>query len=358
MNCGYMPWILFQDIVIRAARLVEIKLHGNNKLSRKPSNNWRELCNNDDGSLAETIIRVKDSDITLLTHSVMEGIHLAISLQLSGRTVADSRIPRAGYIIDQETREIVESGRGFGVADYTDHEIVNQQMPRFDTPHTDLDPLATDNTNDNNESISNEPSHDTKPASNFYNENMTLNPIKADLSTKRAVYMIAQYAWDLRRQQLLSFYKDYETNHGHPPPDDIDIDDLPPSVIGAFFMCDGQPAAQFAKMMSTDNRRYYMGDKSATLDDLFPDSTNVNSSPEFDEWFHKINCQVDGFMGRCHDSSDCQSKFYGKFYAFPGIFHTGMKLHNCIGMVCISFCRELVCILLRTSHAFIYSCGR
>jgi len=48
---------------------------------------------------------------------------------------------------------------------------------------------------------------------------------------------------------------------------------------------------------------------------------------------HCINCRVGGLTGTCKSPSQCLSRFYGLFMAFPGAFHAGMKLHNCNGMV-------------------------
>lgn len=91
-----------------------------------------------------------------------------------------------------------------------------------------------------------------------------------------------------------------------------------------------QPAAKFSTMAATDNRQFYSGKVNADLPDLFPLSSNDSYTKDFDEWFHKINQHVDGLFGRGHQNRT-KSKFYGKFHAFPGGFHAGMKLHNCCG---------------------------
>ena len=69
---------------MRAKHLREIGVFGKDTLSREPTNNCLDLYEADDGKLAKLIVSVNDSDITTLTHAVLEGIHLAISLELSG----------------------------------------------------------------------------------------------------------------------------------------------------------------------------------------------------------------------------------------------------------------------------------
>eukprot|EP00956_Cyclotella_meneghiniana_P039797 scaffold179681_cov22-Cyclotella_meneghiniana.AAC.1 len=97
--------------------------------------------------------------------------------------------------------------------------------------------------------------------------------------------MIAQYTWDLRRQQLRRFYDDYIKKHDTPPQTDINLNDLPPSILGSFFMCDGQPAVQSSNMIAIDNRRFYCGDTTSSMPDLFPDTNNGNNDEQFNTWF-------------------------------------------------------------------------
>jgi hypothetical protein len=84
------------------------------------------------------------------------------------------------------------------------------------------------------------------PASDFYGNDVTLNPVSADLSKKQSVYMISQNCWDLRRNIIKKWYDEFVEKNGEPPSDEIDMQLLPPAMTGAFFMCDGQPAAQLS----------------------------------------------------------------------------------------------------------------
>ncbi|KAL7512472.1 hypothetical protein ACHAXN_009686 [Cyclotella atomus] len=110
----------------------------------------------------------------------------------------------------------------------------------------------------------------------------------------------------------------FEEN-GKPPSDEIDIQLLPPAMTGAFFMCDGQPAAQLSAMIAADNNKYYTGNVDVHLPDYSPDNSRCTS------WRFSY--------GPCNNVENNASRFNGKFFAFPGGFHAGMKLHNCCGML-------------------------
>jgi hypothetical protein len=139
MKAGYSQWIIFQDIIIRQPRLKEIKIHCNNidqQLCRKPKHRWMDLCKHDKGTLAQQIVGVKDSDFVILSHAVMEGIRNAINLELTGKFCIGGLIPRAGYIIDQDTMERVESERGFRnyADDGSNASVQEQEIPRMFNP--------------------------------------------------------------------------------------------------------------------------------------------------------------------------------------------------------------------------------
>ena len=50
-------------------------------------------------------------------------------------------------------------------------------------------------------------------------------------------------------------------------------------------MCDGQPAAQLSNIIAIDNRRFYCGDTTSSMPDLFPDTNNGNNDEQFNTWF-------------------------------------------------------------------------
>ena len=132
--------------------------------------------------------------------------------------------------------------------------------------------------------------HRTNP---FYGNNITLNPVKADLGKKQTTCAILHYVWSVRKKVLTDWYKEYEKEHMHPPPLDIDISELPPAYVGAIFMCDGQPAAKISSIIAADNRSFYLGKTDATFpDELFPDESDKDKNTEFDEWFHAIKIVI------------------------------------------------------------------
>ena len=183
---------------------------------------------------------------------------------------------------------------------------------------------------DNVEDSSN--TEQVKPGSAFYGSDITLNCVEVDLSKKPTICMISDYTWNVRKMILKKFY-DESCAFNEPPSPMMELNDLPPASIGAFFMCNGQPAAQLLSIIAADNQRYYLGRNEVPFpEDLFPERScrDRNENSDFDKWFHQINCRV-GFLGPGKLGS--KSRFYGKFIAFPGAFHAGMKLHNCSGMM-------------------------
>lgn len=160
-------------------------------------------------------------------------------------------------------------------------------------------------------------------ASSLLGPDSTVNAVHADLSLKSTTFMIAQYCWDLRKKTLYTWYTLASDD------EKADFDALPAYIIGAFFCCDGQPANQLLKMVTEDNRRFYLGDESVKLPDLFPDSScnEWDGDAEFDLWFDEVNSHY-GLVGKGKNKG---SRFYGKFFAFPGGFHACLKFHNMCG---------------------------
>ena len=143
----------------------------------------------------------------------------------------------------------------------------------------------------------------------------------AHLSKKVATCMIADYTLRLRKIIL----KKWWDVHG----DDTEIEQ-PAAAIVAFFMCDGQPAAQLSKIVAADNHKFYMNCKKSHAPNLFPEDDGSDLDEVFEGWLKK-DSKV-GFFGR-GKGMNTGSVFKGKFIAFPGGFHAGMKLHNCRGMM-------------------------
>jgi len=63
--------------------------------------------------------------------------------------------------------------------------------------------------------------------------------------------MIAQYTLDTHRKVLKLWYEKHKNDTNI-----RSIEILPAAVIGAFFICDGQPAAQLSKIIAADKRKY------------------------------------------------------------------------------------------------------
>eukprot|EP00956_Cyclotella_meneghiniana_P029732 scaffold72977_cov87-Cyclotella_meneghiniana.AAC.2 len=116
--------------------------------------------------------------------------------------------------------------------------------------------------------------------------------------------MIAQYTWDLRRQLI--------KKHDTPPQTDINLNDLPPSILGSFFMCDGQPAFQLSNIIAIDNRRFYCGDTTASSLICFQILTTATM---MNNLTHGSLYQLSfgGLTGTCKSPCQCLSRFYGLF---------------------------------------------
>ena len=184
----------------------------------------------------------------------------------------------------------------------------------------DEDEESTINDTSTSDTLRHSTSSRPPPANRFYGHDTTLNSVMADLSKKSSTCMIAHNIMRVRRKILKSWWDEHK--------DDTDAE-LPAALLGGFFMCDGQPAAQMSQWLSIDNRKYYLGDKYAELPDLFPDDTDDDKDEDFDKWLNEMDSKY-GFLGP-GSSNNTGSRFSGKFYAFPGGFHAGMKLHNSRG---------------------------
>ena len=162
-EASYSQWVLFQDIILPSSCLSELKISPPNleeRLSRIPRHDWVQLCNTERedpdsrGRLADRVVGIKDHTFDVLTECVLEGIQLVVDPEVNNQIGVGKKIPRAGYIINQATYEQLEEDN---------HEQNNEQ-------HT----------------------------SSFYRDNMTLNPVKADLAKKQTTCMIAGYTWRVR----------------------------------------------------------------------------------------------------------------------------------------------------------------
>lgn len=167
-EASYVQQILFQNIILRSLHLGKLKIHSENpaeRLSRRPTNDWLSLCYEDltELDLAEKTVGITDEDYDTLSRVVAEGLHEVIDLELSGRIKIGERIPRAGYFIDQTTREELDT--------------------RGATP-TPTNP-ASNNSNPSNNSGGAE----NRPRNLFYGDDISLSAVKMDLSTKGAIYV-------------------------------------------------------------------------------------------------------------------------------------------------------------------------
>ena len=351
-EASYEQFTAFQDIIVRQQRLEEIGIHVTNdrstQLSREPEHNWTTLVDTAMGAeigedeLAEEIGTVNNSDVDTLTHSVMEGIQVAIDLHVGGMIKAGQYVPRVGYIINHDTRLALAQRQ---IAVGTD--VLEEQEGEIDAEDGDNNGSSNNNNNTADiidrhipESLTGPSSSTTttnEPINAFYGHDITVNCIKNDLAKTMTVCMILEYVNNTRRMVLEKFYKEYEEKNGVPPPADIGISELPPASLGAIFMCDGQPAAKIASIIAADNRKFYLNKDDGNFpDEHFPDDDSGKVKTDFDKWFIAINSQY-GFLGKAHSKGGKSSRFCGKTYAFPGAFHSCLKLHNCCGLMFSNF---------------------
>jgi hypothetical protein len=229
----YKQRTLFQDIIIRMSRLIKLRIHHENvseRLSRRPTNDWLELCREDliEMETAQQTVAVTDDDFSVLMRVVLEGIHLVIELETANRI---------------------------------------------------------------------------------------------------------RYTMNLRRMIMKKFYDEYTEEHGHPPPDTIDEQELPPAYIGQIFMCDRAPAASMSRYVAADDRLFYRGlDDSDFPDEFFVQHEERSEESQFDKWLNVVDCSF-GFRGKGHATGTKRSRFKGKFHAFFGAFHACLKLHNSCGLL-------------------------
>jgi len=112
---GYNSFVLFQGHRITSERLHEIKIYSDvpgEQLSRELANDWLELCRQDqltEIDLASDLVDPTDEDYNTLTHCVLANIKLARDLDVGKQFGVNKMIPRAGYIINEETRRRLEA---------------------------------------------------------------------------------------------------------------------------------------------------------------------------------------------------------------------------------------------------------
>ena len=158
------------------------------------TNDWLILCHEDltELDLAEKTGRITDEDYDTVSPVVAEGLHEVIDLESSGRIKVGEQVPRAGYFIDQTTREELDT-RGV------------DPTPTNPAPSgsTSTNPAPSNNSNSSNNSGGAE----NRPRNLFYGDDISLSAVKMDLSTKGAICAIAQYAWNLRLKSMHQFYQ-------------------------------------------------------------------------------------------------------------------------------------------------------
>jgi len=173
-----------------------------------------------------------------------------------------------------------------------------------------------------------------KHLSPFYGPDVTLHSAHKDLSKKSTISMIAKYVWTVHRKVLRQWYIEHIDDE-----DNTSLNVLPAVTLGGYFLCDGQPTAQFSKLANTDNRMFYLNDKDAILRYLFPEYPEDNKNEELEKWLEEIDSKV-GFLGKGKGTG---SHFHSKFLAFPVGFHACLKLHNCCGLMFSSITEHFYC---------------
>ena len=130
---------------------------------------------------------------------------------MNGHVKVHQQIPRPGYIISQDTRDLLELGRY--LTQYDDEtaetaDVFDRQVIR--SYNNNLMPQSTP----------------APVASRFYGADTSLNPVKADLSKKASICMIAHYCMQVRKQSIRR-WKDAHLGNS--------INNLPAALIGGFF---------------------------------------------------------------------------------------------------------------------------
>ena len=72
--------------------------------------------------------------------------------------------------------------------------------------------------------------------------------------------MTAQYTMNVWRKTMQKWYENYVESNAAPPPTHISIQELPPAIIGAILICDGQPAANVSSVIAADNMKLSVGE--------------------------------------------------------------------------------------------------
>ncbi|KAL7554933.1 hypothetical protein ACHAWF_018487 [Thalassiosira exigua] len=141
----------------------------------------------------------------------------------------------------------------------------------------------------------------TKDKSSFCGENISLNIINDNLAWKQSPSMIAQYTINVHRQVVKSWYEydAYSSCHGHTPPINIPLSQLPPVAIGEIFMCYGQPAANLSSVViAADNSKFFRGinvdPEVLDLVELFPHNEKSDTGSAFGRWYKIIRLRIAG----------------------------------------------------------------
>ena len=149
LAAAYDSWIMFQDIIIREARLIQLKIHtvdsnDDSRLSREPTFDWLKLAEEDSKkdpptpTLAEDILSITEDDIQLLSNSVMEHIHYGMEVVKGNKMQVGEAILRPGYFISHETRVDFETTQ-HKHPEEREHcinetaDVVNRRIPRLST---------------------------------------------------------------------------------------------------------------------------------------------------------------------------------------------------------------------------------
>ena len=299
-------------------RLEELHIYsrgGAQCLPREPSHDWLELVEQDksNNTLADDVVKVRDEDYVPLSKIVLESIHFVIDLLIAnGGVKAGDRILRPGYFVDETTLNHLRDCN-FTYAEPSEIDGLEE--------NEDIEFAGTGTTRELE--VESEVAQE-EAASLFYGHSTTLNSVYADLAKKSSVAMIADYTWKLRVKILRTYW---ELHHGD---DDFDTAPPPPAALGAFFCCDGAPAAMLAQLIALDNRPFYLGDEESSMPpNLFVADEGSKSAEDiaFEGWLDELDSKF-GFIGKGNDAG---SRFKGKFKAFFGGFHACMKLYNCCG---------------------------
>ncbi|EJK63705.1 hypothetical protein THAOC_15623 [Thalassiosira oceanica] len=324
----YVQFVLFQDMIVRKKQLIEYGIIGSitERLSCEPSKDWFKLVEDCDAEdemieLARDTVGSNKKDEERLAESTMESIHAAIEIIESGWLQQGKDVPRFHNFISHRTRQEYEENQYIYPDAYRDHMVATTDSVNIrKIPRLHLGDRELDSREDEVESV----------PSLFYGADTSLNVTRADLAEQGTVAMIAQYSVQVNLKVLRIWYDENPSLRNN-------LAALPPSAThGAIFMCDGQPANQISLLVSADNQRFYFG-KETEMPDVFPEGKPDEEKDEeefqFDDWAANIRQRLPGFLGKGQASGSIPSRFFGKFMAFPGAFHMGMKLSNCIGTI-------------------------